>query len=107
MFRIEFSDQRFRLVAPDGEYEEAVGYCSVSTVEYNGVVYAAYLDGDEDDIDTLSNDPNLTTMKAEGIRAYPLTDWPNLGAGVDVELEEIEFEEDEPDGPVVDVKAIS
>jgi hypothetical protein len=106
-FKIEFSDQRFRVVAPDGEYEEAVGYCTVSTVEYDGKVYGAYLAGDEPEIDTLTASDN-TIMPTEEIKVYELTNWPALES-VDTEIEEIEFEEDEPagEGPTVDVVPIA
>jgi hypothetical protein len=107
-FKIEFSDQRFRVVAPDGEYEEAVGYCSVSSVEYNGTVYGAYLKGDEEELETLAAHEILTMMPTEQIKVYDFSNWPALES-VDTEIEEIEFDEDEPaaEGPTVDVVPIA
>lgn len=104
-FKIELSDQRFRVVAPDGEYEEAVSYCSVSTVEYDGSIYGTYLAGDEPELDALAATEE-TTMQTVDIKVYNFSDWPNL-VPVETELEEVEFDEDVPDGPVVDVKVIS
>src|ERR1700684_981972 len=95
MFKIEFSDQRFRVVAPNGDYEEAVGYCAVSTVDVDGVVYGAYLAGDEAELEALSEHPTDTTMVTKEIKVYDLTNWPDL-VPVDTEIEEIEFDEDEP-----------
>ena len=100
-FKIEFSDQRFRVVAPDGEYEEAVSFCSVSTVEFSGVVYGAYLAGDEPELEALSEHPTDTTMTTAEIKVYDLTAWPEL-VPQQTEIEEIEFDEDEP---TVDVPA--
>jgi hypothetical protein len=107
-FKIEFSDQRFRVVAPDGEYEEAVGYCTVSTVEYEGIVYGAYLNGDEAELEELAAHSTLTIMPTEGIKVYNLSNWPSLES-MDTEIEEIEFDEDEPaaEGPTVDVVPIA
>ena len=95
-FKIEFSDQRFRVVAPDGEYEEAVSYCSVSTVEYEGTVYGAYLAGDEPELETLTGHPTDTVMTTDQIRVYDLSTWPQL-IPLETEIEEIDFEEDEDD----------
>jgi hypothetical protein len=103
-FKIEFSDQRFRVVAPNGDYEEAVGYCSVSSVEVDGTVYGAYLNGDEPELETLTSHPTDTVLVTEQIKVYDLSNWPALES-VGTEIEEIDFEEDVPDdGPVVDVK---
>lgn len=103
-FKIEYSDQRFRVVAPDGDYEEAVGYCSVSTIEYEGIVYGAYLNGDEPEIDALEALENVPSMVTEQIKVYDLSNWPALES-VDTEIEGVRFDEDEPEptGPVVDV----
>ena len=103
IFKIEYSDQRFRVVAPDGEYEEAVSFCSVSTVEYNGVVYGAYLAGDEPELETLSEHPTNTEMVTVEIKVYDLTAWPEL-VPMETLIEEIEFEEDEP---TVEVKPVA
>jgi hypothetical protein len=94
-FKIEFSDQRFRVVAPNGDYEEAVGYCAFSSVEVDGDVYVAFLTGDEPELDKLTSDPNETLMVTEQIKVYKVLDFPALGS-VDTEIEEIDFEEDEP-----------
>jgi hypothetical protein len=100
-FKIEFSDQRFRVVAPNGDYEDAVSYCAVSTVEHEGTVYGAYLAGDEDELETLTAHPIDTTMVTTEIKVYDLSDWPNL-VPVVTEIEECEFDEDEPE-PAADV----
>jgi hypothetical protein len=94
-FKIEFSDQRFRVVAPNGDYEEAVGYCAFSSVEVDGDVYVAFLTGDEPELDKLTSDPNETLMVTEQIKVYKVLDFPALES-VDTEIEEIDFEEDEP-----------
>jgi hypothetical protein len=94
-FKIEFSDQRFRVVAPNGDYEEAVGYCAFSSVEVDGDVYVAFLTGDEPELDKLTSDPNETLMVTERIKVYKVLDFPALES-VDTEIEEIDFEEDEP-----------
>ena len=107
-FKIEFSEQRFRVVAPNGDYEEAVGYCSVSTVEMDGTVYGAYLTGNEPELDALESDENTDVMPTEDIKVYNLSNWPALES-VDTEIEAIEFIEDEqslPVGPTIDVKPI-
>jgi hypothetical protein len=103
MFRIEFSDERFRVVAPDGEFEDAVSYCSVSTVEYEGRVYAAYLAGDEPELAALSEHPTDTVMRTEQIKVYDISAWPTLEP-VETEIEEIDFEED---SSVVEVRPIA
>ena len=106
-FKIEFSDQRFCVVAPDGDYEEAVGYCSVSTVEYEDTVYGAYLNGDEPELEALTSHETLTIMPTEKIKVYDLSGWPALES-VDTEIEEVEFDEDEPQpGETVDVVPIA
>jgi hypothetical protein len=105
-FKIEFSDQRFRVVAPDGEYEEAVSYCSVSTVEYEGRIYAAYLAGDEAELEALTEHPTDTTMITVIIKVYDITEWPEL-VPVDTQIEEIEFDEDEPIEATIEVKPIA
>jgi hypothetical protein len=101
-FKIEFSDQRFRVVAPNGDYEEAVGYCSVSSVEVDGTVYGAYLNGDEPELEALEG-IEAPTMVTEQIKVYDLSNWPQLES-VDTEIEAVDFDEDVPAGPVVDVK---
>ena len=105
MFRIEFSEYRYILVSPSGaSADEAVSYCSVSTVEHEGEVYGAYLAGDEPELEMLSNDPDKDKMITSEIRAYPLANWPDLGEGQPVELEEVVFDEDEKEAAaVVDV----
>jgi hypothetical protein len=94
-FKIEFSDQRFRVVAPNGDYEEAVGYCSFSSVEVDGDVYVAFLTGDEPELDALTSHPTDTVLVTEQIKVYKVLDFPALES-VDTEIEEIDFEEDEP-----------
>jgi hypothetical protein len=106
-FKIEFSDQRFRVVAPNGDYEEAVGYCSVSTVEVDGTVYGAYLNGDEPELETVEN-VEQPIVKAIDISVYDFSNWPALES-VDTELEAVVFDEDTAaptDGPVVDVQPV-
>jgi len=92
-FKIEFSDKRFRVLAPDGDCEEAVSYCSVSTVEYDGTVYGAYLAGDEEELETLAADTTPAVMTTEQIKVYSFRNWPALES-VDTEIEEIDFVED-------------
>ncbi len=106
-FKIEFSDQRFRVVAPDGDYEDAVTYCSVSTMTYQGVVYGAYLSGDEPELDALTSHPTDTVLVTEEIKVYNFSNWPALES-VETEIEEIEFEEDEPTAAsaIVDVEPV-
>ena len=95
MFRIEFSEYRYILVSPSGaSADEAVSYCSVSTVEHEGEVYAAYLAGDEPELEMLASDLERDKMVATDIRVYPLANWPDLGEGLPVELEDVEFDED-------------
>jgi hypothetical protein len=103
-FKIEFSDQRFRVVAPNGDYEEAVSYCSVSSVEVDGTVYGAYLNGDELELEALEG-IEAPTMVTEQIKVYDLSNWPQLES-VDTEIEAVDFDEDVPAGPVVDVKPV-
>jgi hypothetical protein len=95
--RIEYSDERFRLVVPGVDPDqEAVSYCSVSTVEVDGTIYGAYLAGDEPELETLSEDPERTLMDTVEIKAYDFSDWPNL-VPVDTEIEDVEFDEDTPE----------
>lgn len=96
-FKVEYSDQRFRVVAPDGDFEEAVGYCSVSSIEYQGKVYGIFLSGDEPDLETLSSDPDKTVMQPATLRVQELSGWPKLSP-VDTVIEEIDFEEDDDEG---------
>jgi hypothetical protein len=103
-FRIEFSDNFFRLVVLESngeeDYLEAVLYCSVSSVvAADGKVYGAYLTGSEAELDTLSNHPTDSTMIAKQIKVYEIGAWPTLKA-VDamVTLEETDFDDvDEED----------
>jgi hypothetical protein len=95
-FKIEFSDQRFRVVAPNGDYEEAVGYCAFSSVEDDGDVYVAFLTGDEPELETLTSHPTDTVMVTEQIKVYKVIVFPHQMEPVDTEIEEIDFEEDEP-----------
>jgi len=103
-FTIEYGEKRFRVVAPDGEYEEAVSYCAVSTVEYGGTVYGAYLNGEEGEIDPGPDEPNQLAP-SENAKVYDLSNWPALVA-VETVTENVDFEEDEEDGPVVDVQPV-
>jgi hypothetical protein len=93
-FKIEFSDQRFRVVAPNGDYEEAVGYCAFSSVEFDGDVYVAFLRGDEPELEALTSHPTETVMETQEIKVRKVLDWPVMES-VDTEIEEIDFEEDE------------
>ena len=115
-FKIEFSDAHFRLivVSPSGEEEflEAVLYCSVSSVcAPGGIVYGAYLTGNEPELDQLSNHPTNTEMPSQFIKVYDLTAWPNLKPVdgrvtiVDTVFEDVEGEEeDETEGETIDVE---
>ena len=101
MFRIEFSEYRYILVSPSGaSADEAVSYCSVSTVEHDGEVYGAYLAGDEPELEALSSSEKDKMITSE-IRVYPLSNWPDLGEGLPVELEEVVFDEDEKEAAAV------
>ena len=104
-FKITFSDQHFQVIAPDGSFEPAVTYMAVSQVEFEGVIYIAYLEGDEPELEALIQHPTDVIMKTVEIRVYSCADWPVL-APMETEIEEVEFDEDEPEtGPIVDVES--
>lgn len=121
-FKIEFSDQQFRLIlipsSGEEEYLDPVPYCSVSTIlGPDGVAYGAYLSGSERDLDDLTNHPTNLTMVSQSIKVYVLTAWPSLVAlPGSVTIEEIDFDNEEPEddedgegdeeGDVVDVTPI-
>jgi hypothetical protein len=117
-FKIEFSDTQFRLIviSPSGEddYLDPVLYCSVSpVVGPDGVAYGA-IPTSTTELDQLTSHPTNTTMRAQTIKVYDLTAWPNLKpVEGTVTIEEIDFdneededeEEDEP-GEVIDVQPV-
>ena len=116
-FKIEFSDEHFRLIliTPEGveEFLEAVLFCSVSSVVGpDGVVYGAYLTGSERDLDQLNQHPSMVSMVSQSIKVYDLTAWPALKPvpGI-VTLEEADFveeeaEEDDDEGEVIEVQPV-
>lgn len=119
-FKIEYSDEHFRLilvsVSGEEDYLEAVPYASVSSVVGpDGVVYGCYLSGSENELDILSNHPTNIEMVSQTIKVYDLTDWPTLKpvAGtvtlVETEFEDVEGEgdEDEEEGDTIDVVPIA
>jgi hypothetical protein len=119
-FRIEFSDKRFRLMIISGngeeDYEEAVLYCSVSSViAPNGKPYGVYLTGSETDLDALTNHPTDITMVSNSVKVYDLSSWPKLTLiDAPVTLLEAEYEDDEEeddledeDETVIDVEPVA
>ena len=120
-FKIEFSDTQFRLIvisaSGEDDYLDPVLYCSVSSVVgADGIVYGAYLTGNEPELDQLTSHPTNTTMRSQFIKVYDLTAWPTLKP-VDgsVTIEEIDFDNEEPeegdedeseDGEVIDVQPV-
>ena len=126
-FKIEFSDEHFRLVlvSPSGEedYLEAVLYCSVSSVVgSDGRVYGCYLRASDPELDIAEQtveanpDPDFVSTETSKVTVYDITDWPRMVAAstkvtmipteFDVEDEAGEGDEEE-DGAIVDVEPIS
>ena len=96
-FKIEYSDYRFRVVSPDGNYEDAVSFCSFSTVEVDGDVYVAYLSGDEPELEKLQADESAVEMKTTEIKVYKVVQWPRALEPVETVIEECEFDADAAD----------
>lgn len=92
-FKIEYGEKRFRVVAPNDEYEEAVSYCSVSTVEYLGRVYAAYLNGEEKEFDPGADVPNQLVASPRAT-VYDITDGLQNAKPMPTVTENVDFEED-------------
>ena len=90
-FLIEYGEVSFRVVAPNGEFEEAVSYCAVSTVEYEGRVYGAYLNGGEEE--KPSPDAANTLVPSSTAQVYDLSDWPAIEP-VETISENVDFEDE-------------
>ncbi len=117
-FKIEFSDTQFRLIvisaSGEDDYLDPVLYCSVSSVVgADGIVYGAYLTGNEPELDQLTSHPTNTTMASQFIKVYALDSWPSLKAVEgSVTIEEIDFdneeedEDEEEEGETIDVQPV-
>lgn len=92
IFKIEYGEKRFAVVDPDGDPSDAATYCSFSSLEYKGRVYAAYLNGEEEEIDPGPDEPN-TLVPSPTATVYDITDWPQV-IPMETVSEEVEFEED-------------
>ena len=57
MWKIIWGEMLYRIAAPDGEESQAVHYCTPVSLEYQGRVYAAYLNGDEEESDMVVTIP--------------------------------------------------
>jgi hypothetical protein len=99
-FRIEYGDKTFAIASPDGEATDAVPYCSFASIEFEGRVYAAYLNGEEEEIDPGEDKPNHLDPKQPTALVYDVTDWPAV-VPVETESEGVDIEGDEvDDGPL-------
>jgi hypothetical protein len=93
MFLLEIDDDAFRVVNPSGEFDEPRPFMDVSTIDYQGKVYGAFLQGKEEE---------LTTGKV-----YDLSKWPVLvEVPCRIDPTEFAYDDDEPDGEVIDVEPV-
>jgi|SRR5579872_1496147 len=91
MFLLEIDDDAFRVVSPSGEFDEPRPFMDVSTIDYQGKVYGAFLKGTEEE---------LTTGKV-----YDLSNWPTLvQVPCRIDPTEFAYEDDGEDGEVIDVE---
>ncbi len=125
-FKIEFSDERFRLiiVSPSGEEDflEAVLYCSVSSVVGpDGKVYGAYLNASDPELDRVEQaveanpDEDFLSVPSSKVAVFDITSWPTLKAVpgpvtmIPTTFEDVESEDEEEgeeEGDTVDVEPI-
>lgn len=101
-FKIEYGEHSFRVIAPNGDYDEARSFDDVSTVEFGGKVYGAFLDGLEAEVDPGPDKPNLLDSTCPRAKVYDLTNWPTL-VPVDTITESVAFDDEEDDEPEQDV----
>ncbi len=98
---IEYGEKTFAIAAPDGEAGDAVPYCSFASLEYEGRVYAAYLNGEEVEIEVEGDDaPSYLDPSQPTVQVFDVTDWPQA-VPVKTTSEAVEIEGDEvDDGPL-------
>ncbi len=101
-FKIEYGERVFAVVSPagydpDGNPQETATYCAVATLLYEGRIYAAFLNGDEEELHSEESDPEPATLKpGPSTLVYDITDWPKM-VPVKTVTEAVVFDEDEED----------
>jgi len=63
-WKVEYGDVLYRIIAPNGEESRPVHYCCVANMEFEGRVFACYMNGDEGEDETAP--------------VYDITDWPTI-----------------------------
>ncbi len=99
-FRIEYGDKTFAIASPDDEATDAVPYCSFATIEFEGRVYAGYLNGEEKEVDPGEDLPNHLDPNEPTAHVYDVTDFPVV-VRVETVTEAVDIEGDDvDDGPL-------
>lgn len=104
MFTVQFAEEEFNIVGPDGEESEAVQYGDIATLKIGAALYYCEVKDPENETPRVLRVDQVTAMPTE-MEEVEFTDEDESGGPVLVgtEDEEEEEEEEEEEAPGVEI----